>query len=187
MRNLALELLPRRLTAFIRNRQGLAAIEFALLLPVMLLLYLGAFEITQAIAIKRLVTLTASTVANVVTQYASISASAQMPDILAASQTVMSPYPAGDTTVVVSCIAVDGSGNATVSWSQSSPAGNARTTGAKMTLPSALDTPNSYVILGETSFAYTPTIDYLHLGTTTLYSSVYMLPRSSSGNVLLTE
>jgi Flp pilus assembly protein TadG len=174
--------LPAR---FARNRQGLAAIEFAILLPVMLVLYLSAFELTQAIAIKRLVTLTASTVANVVTQYASISASQQMPDILNASSTVLTPYPVANATVVVSCIQVNASGQATISWSQALN-GTARTVGSSVTLPTALDTPNTYVIWGETTYAYTPTIDYMHLGTIDLYSSVYMLPRSSSGNVLLT-
>jgi Flp pilus assembly protein TadG len=171
---------------FARHRGGLAAIEFAILLPVMLLLYLGAFEITQAIAIKRLVTLTASTVANITTQYASISQTETMPGILDASATVLTPYPVGNATVVVSCIQINASGAATILWSQSLPAGNGRTVGSSVTLPSGLDVPSSEVIWGETTYAYTPLIDYLHLGTMDLYSSVYMLPRSSAGTIALT-
>jgi Flp pilus assembly protein TadG len=182
--------LPRRLRTlparFVRNRRGLAAIEFAILLPVMLLMYLGAFEITQAIAIKRLVTLTASTVANVVTQYASISQSETMPDILSASETVLQPYPYTNAIVVVSAISIDSSGNATIAWSQSQPAGYARITGSSVTLPAGLDTPSTTLVWGETTYAYTPTVDYLNLGTMDIYSAVYMLPRSSSGTITLT-
>jgi Flp pilus assembly protein TadG len=169
-----------------RHKGGLAAIEFAILLPAMLLMYLGAFEITQAIAIKRLVTLTASTVANIVTQYASISQTQTMPDILNASQTVMLPYASSNATIVVSAISINSAGQATIAWSQALPSGSGRTVGAVVTLPSGLNTPSTTVIWGETTYAYTPTLDYLKLGTMNLYSSVYMLPRSSSGTVNLT-
>jgi|SRR5215469_5674568 len=166
-------------------RGGLAAIEFALLLPVMLLLYLGAFEISQAVSVKRQVTLTASTVANIVTQYASISASQTMPDILNASAAVLTPYSVSKAVVTVSCIAIDANGKATVTWSQALN-GTARTVGSVVNLPAGLSVPNTSLVLGETSYAYTPVIDFMHIGTLNLYSSVYMLPRSSSGTVLLT-
>lgn len=174
--------LARRLA---RHRGGLAAIEFAIILPAMLLMYLGAYEITEAIAIQRLVTMTASTVANIVTQYASISQSETMPDILNASETVLTPYPSTNATVVVSLVTINASGQATVTWSQALN-GNARTVGQVVTLPAGLDTPNTSVVWGETTYSYTPTIDYLNLGTMSLYSSVYMLPRSSSGTITLT-
>lgn len=172
--------IPARLAAvFTRFRtatHGIAAVEFALILPFMALMYLGGFEVTQEIAVKRQVALTASTVATIVTQYSSISASQTMPGILAASSTVMTPYSAANTIVTVSCITINNSGKATIAWSQSLN-GTARTVGATVTLPAALDVANTSVILGETSYAYTPVIDYMHLGTITLYSSVYMLPR----------
>ena len=55
--------------------------------------------------------------------------------------------------------------------------GSGRVTGAVLTLPAALDTPSTTLILGETSYAYTPALDYIHMGTTNLYSSIYMVPR----------
>ena len=166
-------------------RGGLAAIEFALLLPIMLLLYLGAFEISQAVSVKRQVTLTASTVANIVTQYASISASQTMPDILNASAAVLTPYQVSNAVVTVSLIGIDANGKATVTWSQALN-GTARTVGSVVTLPAGLVVPNSSLVLGETTYAYTPIIDFMHLGTLNLYSSVFMLPRSSSGTIFLT-
>ena len=164
---------------YIRDRRGVSAVEFALILPVMVLIYLGGYEVTQALAIDRLVTLTAGTVTNLVSQYTTISASSQMPDILNASVQVLTPYPSSNATVVVSAITIDASGKATVGWSQSLN-GAARTVGAAVTLPAALDTPNSTVIFGETTYAYTPLIDFIKLGTLNLYSSVYMLPRAST-------
>jgi Flp pilus assembly protein TadG len=165
---------------------GLAAIEFAIILPLMLLLYLGSFEIAQAVSLKRQVALTASTVANIVTQYATISKTGEMPDILDASSVVLTPYPVSNAIVVVSCITVDGNGKATVTWSQALPSGDARSTGQPVTLPPGLDVPNTSVVLGETTYAYSPLMDFMHIGTLNLYSSVYMSPRSSSGTIVLT-
>jgi Flp pilus assembly protein TadG len=170
---------------FASQRGGLAAVEFALLLPFMLLLYLGSFEICQAISVKRQVALTASTVANIVTQYASISATNDLPDILNASVTVLTPYPSTNAVVTVSLIGVNSSGNATVTWSQSLH-GTPRQVGQSVSLPSGLNVPNTNLVLGETTYPYAPLMDFMHMGTISLYSSIYMLPRSTSGTIILT-
>jgi Flp pilus assembly protein TadG len=168
----------------LRDNRGASAVEFALIVPVMITLYFGDFEITQALSANRLVALTAGTVTNLVTQYTTISASSQMPDILNASTQVMSPYAAADTTVVVSSIAIDASGKATVAWSQSLN-GSPRAVGQVVNLPAALDMPNSSIILGETSYLYTPQINIINLQPMRLYSSVYMLPRASPNVTLV--
>lgn len=165
---------------FFADQAGLSAVEFALILPVMALIYLGGFELTQALSLNRLVALTASTVTNVTSQYTTISASQQMPDILNASAQVLSPWPSSSATVVVSGISISASGVATVAWSKALPAGAARTVGATVTLPAALDTPGGFVVFGETTYAYTPMLDYIHMGTISLYSFDYMLPRAST-------
>jgi Flp pilus assembly protein TadG len=170
---------------FFADRRGVSAVEFALILPVMLLLYLGGFELLQGIAIDRMTALTASTVTNLVAQYTTISASTQMPDILNASSQVLTPYPAANAKVVVSCITIDGAGHATITWSQALN-GSARTVGQAIAIPAALATPNSTLVFGETTYAYTPAIDFLSMGTLQLYSSTYMLPRASS-TIALTQ
>jgi Flp pilus assembly protein TadG len=172
---------------FARGTCGLAAVEFALLLPVMVLLYVGTVEVVPLISADRRVALTASTVANVTTQYASISASTTMPDILNASADVLAPYSSSNAIVVVSLVTIDATGHATVTWSQSLPSGSGRTLGQSVTLPSGLDVPNTSLVWGETTYAYTPVFDLLYLGTINLYSSVFMSPRSSSGTINLTS
>jgi Flp pilus assembly protein TadG len=165
---------------FRSSRHGVAAVEFALIVPVMLLLLLGTFEVSQAIAAKRKAVLTASTVANIVTQYTNISASQTMPDILNASASVLIPFSSNNAIVVVSCISIDAQGIAKIAWSQALPSGDARTVGQIVTVPAALDVPSTSLIFGETTYAYTPVVDFMNLGTSNLYSSVYMLPRSAT-------
>ena len=63
--------------------------------------------------------------------------------------------------------------------------GAGRTVGSTITLPAALDVANTTVILGETTYSYTPVIDFMNMGTKSLYSSIYMLPRQP-GTIVLT-
>jgi Flp pilus assembly protein TadG len=166
------------------ERRGIAAVEFAMILPFMALVYLGGFEVMEEIAAERQVELTASTVANIVTQYSSISQTQTMPGILAAATTVLTPFSSANAVTTVTCIYVNASGQAKVLWSQAS-SGSGRANGT-ITLPSALDVDNTTVILGETSYSYKPLIDYMGIGTKTLYSSIYMLPRQPPSSTAAT-
>jgi Flp pilus assembly protein TadG len=177
-----IETLLRR---FRRDQSGLGAVEFALIAPLMLTIYLGTFEVTQGLAMDRLVKLNASTITNLVAQYTTISASRDMPDLFAATAKIMAPYPLASPTTVVSCIAIDSRGNATVAWSQAS-GGSARQAGQSITLPAAIDKPNTQVIMGETTMPYHSAIQFLPLGTCTLYAKTYMFPRASSAINLTT-
>ncbi len=176
-----IETLLRR---FRRDQSGVGAVEFALIAPLMLTFYLGTFEVTQGLAMDRLVKLNASTITNLVAQYTTISASRDMPDLFAATGKIMASYPSAAPVTVVSCIAIDSKGNATVAWSQAS-GGSARPVGQSITLPAAIDKPNTQVILGETTMPYHSPIQFLPLGTWNLHGATYMFPRASS-NINLT-
>jgi Flp pilus assembly protein TadG len=175
----SLRRLPFSCTKFATDQGGGAAVEFAFILPVMLILYLGSVEICQMISVYRLVNLTTSTVTNLVSQYTTISASQTMPDILNASVQVLYPNPSSNAALVVSCITIDANRNATIAWSQTLN-GTARTVGQAVTVPASLDIANTTVVLGETTYSYTPPLDFLNFGPFSLYSSIYMLPRAST-------
>lgn len=162
------------------DTRGLSAVETALLLPVMLMVYLGTAEVTMAVSTYRQVDLAANTVTNLVSQYTTISASSQMPDILNASTQVMYPNTPANVKVVVSLITVNAKGtSATVTWSQALN-GTARTVGSSVALPSSLMVANTSVVLGETTYPYNAAVDFLNLGTINLSSSIYMVPRAST-------
>jgi Flp pilus assembly protein TadG len=172
-------LMPRlrsRLAGFSCDRRAVSAVEFALLLPVMIALYLGSVETTEGIAISQQVSLTASTIANLVAQSATTITNSQMSDTLAAASSVLTPYPVANATVVVSSIAIDNNGKATVCWSDTLN-GTARPVGQAVTLPAALSVPSTSVILGEATYAFTPNLGYIITGTLTLSGSMYYAPR----------
>jgi Flp pilus assembly protein TadG len=159
--------------------RGTSAIEFALLLPVMLTLYVGGTEISNAIAIDRKVTLTARTVTDLVSRASTIS-TADMGDILAASAAVISPYIPNNLTFTVSEIYVDNNGNAKVWGFSCSYQGTPRNIGDPVTLPPQLTVNNSYLIWGEAQYNYTPPIAYVISGTLNLKDQIFMSPRMSS-------
>ena len=102
--------------AFARARSGLAAVEFALLVPVLLLLYLGGYELTQALSAYRKLTDTTTEIASIVSQNAVVS-SANLTSIFNASTQIMSPHSAASLTIVLSEVSTDANSNPKVTWS----------------------------------------------------------------------
>ncbi|HEY0440842.1 MAG TPA: TadE/TadG family type IV pilus assembly protein [Xanthobacteraceae bacterium] len=168
----------RRLRALRHDTRGVAATEFAMLLPLMVTLYLGCVEVSQAVAIDRKVSLTARAVADLVSQSSSIT-NLEMLNILDATAAVVSPYNAATVEVVVSFIKLDANKSATVVWSDAKNA-TARPKDQTVTIPSGIAIPNSTIILSEVKYPYKPTIGYVITGTLNLTEKTYMQPRVQS-------
>ncbi|MES1155085.1 MAG: TadE/TadG family type IV pilus assembly protein, partial [Pseudorhodoplanes sp.] len=170
--------LPARLTRLFSDQRGVSAVEFAMLLPLMVTLYLGAVEVSQGISIDRKVTLTARTVADLVSQVSTIN-NAGMTNVLNAASAILSPYDVSKVKVTVSQVKIDASSKATVDWSDTLN-GTARAVGSTVTLPGALTVPNTYLIWGEVQYNYQPVIGYVITGAMTLKDQLFMSPRLSN-------
>jgi Flp pilus assembly protein TadG len=166
------------LSRFARDKRGVSAVEFALLSPLMIGLYLGGVEVSQGVGIDRKVTLTAGAIANLTAQASTIS-NADMTNLMNAATAIMAPYSASTLKITVSCLKIDGNGKVTVSWSDAKNA-TARAVGSVVTIPSALAVPNSSLIYSEVSYLYKPTIGYVITGSLNLADTMYMSPRLSS-------
>jgi Flp pilus assembly protein TadG len=166
-----------RLRDFARAQGGVAAIEFAAVLPFMLTAYLGGVEYGDGVAINRKVAITTHAVADLASRTPTIK-NADMAAILGASSAVIAPYDPGQLAVTVSQVAVDSKGNATISWSDTLN-GTARAVNSPITLPGGLATPGSFYILGEVKYNYTPTLGYVLTGTLTFSNQIFMSPRES--------
>src|SRR5438105_5609755 len=108
--------LSQRFARFGQDERGVSAVEFAMLLPLMITLYLGTVEISQGVSIDRKVTLTTRTVADLASQVSSIAAT-DMTNILNASTSVISPFDVNQLRVTVSLVTVDANSAAKVAWS----------------------------------------------------------------------
>jgi Flp pilus assembly protein TadG len=168
--------LRRLIAEFEGDRRGVAAVEFAMLLPLMATLYLGGVEVSQAVSVDRKVSLVARAVGDLVAQGTNIT-STEMTNILNAAKTVASPFPDGNLRVTVTSIKIDANKKATVEWSDALNA-TKRPKDQTVTVPAGLLTANTYLIWAEVEYDYTPTIGYVITGTMKLTDQLYMSPRN---------
>lgn len=163
---------------FLFNDRAIAAVEFALVLPLMLFVFVGVAQVGEAIEISRKVTVTTRIVTDLVTQYATVTPTT-LTTVLSDSSEVIAPYSPSNLVITVSEISTNASGAATVTWS-SSLNGTALTKGANFTLPSALDQDNVSLIYGQVTYTFTPVLGYKIIGTIPITDQIYMSPRLTS-------
>ncbi|MEX2318860.1 MAG: TadE/TadG family type IV pilus assembly protein [Bauldia sp.] len=160
------------------DRSGVSAVEFALILPIMLTLYIGGNEFGHALTLKRKITHVTSSIADLVTQSKTISNS-DMANILDAGEEILWPYSGTGKRIVVSLIEIDEDNNATVVWSDARN-DTALVVGATVTVPANVDIADTFVVQTEVHIDYTPQIGYVLIGTVDLGDLFYLRPRQST-------
>jgi Flp pilus assembly protein TadG len=163
------------LRGFRRAHSGMAAVEFAMILPVMLVLVLGAVEVTDALICKTDVSKTASTAADLIAQESAVT-TADMTNVFAALSALNYPFSTAGLKVVITSVIDDGKGGGTVDWSQAN-SGSARSKGTAVTVPTGLITSGGSVILAEVTYAYTPPTDWLVKIPISMSNTYYSHPR----------
>ncbi len=160
------------------DRRGVAAVEFALVVPVVIVVYLAGFEVMQASTVYRKLTDTTVQIANVTAQYTTMS-STDVSNVMGASAQIMTPYPTTNLSIVLSEVTTDNSGVGKVTWSQQYQ-GTALATASTVTMPSGYQTPNTSYILVQTTYSYQPVIGGAFVSPISMTNQIFMLPRSSS-------
>ncbi|MEY9105167.1 Flp pilus assembly protein TadG [Bradyrhizobium yuanmingense] len=173
---------------FVADKRALAATEFAIIVPLMLVMFFGTVEFSSAVAIDRKVTLIARTLSDLTSQSTKLD-DGGMKDTFTASISVVMPYDASLVKGTISEIYIDTNSIATVKWSvagtiasgatQATLTTSARKAGDIVTtmIPPALLIPSSYLILSEANYTYTPTVGYVLKSSVTLSDLSYTRPR----------
>ena len=172
--------------AFRRDRKGIAAVEFAMLAPVLITAFIGTFEISEAITVSRKVTQTASTVADLVTQSSQIN-TAEMADIFKATETVMSPYGTSSLKVVVAAVGTDpGDKKVKVMWSKAqNTSAWAAGSAPPVAMPAGIDVTDNWLIISQVSYTYSaifPALAKEFFGSENfdMEETFYLRPRNSA-------
>lgn len=161
-----------------KDARGVSAVEFAIILPVMLTLYMGGNELGHALTIARKVTHVTSSLGDLVTQ-AKVLTEADVSNVFDASASVMTPYPTTDLKIKLTGVRIDAAGKAWVAWSRALH-DTPLTKDAPFTgLPAAVKTADSFVIAAEVHYPYTPGVGYVMTGTFDLKDQFYLRPRLS--------
>lgn len=157
------------------NEKGVSAVEFALIAPLMILIYFGSIELSLLMRADRRVTSTASSLGDL-TARLSTASDADMQELYAAATVLMQPYPANTSRMRITSVVDTGDGTTRVDWSDGFNM-TPYTKGALITVPAGLvPTPGS-VIVSEVEFEYESTIGLVLDTSRTLKDVFYLRPR----------
>ena len=187
-------------TRLFKDTRGLAATEFAFIVPFMLVMFFGTVEISSGVAVDRKVTLVARTLSDLLSQVgpppppAPVSSYAPADDtylqnVFTAGIAILTPYCAVPATLQLTEIYVDSNQVAKVQWSKAAsvPTCNAtqvtltnstRSAGDTITIPPTLLVKQTYLLFSEVSYNYTPVgIGYVMKSNVVLSDVSYTRPR----------
>lgn len=175
-----------RAANLIDDSRGLAATEFAIIAPLMLVMLLGTIEVSSGVAVNRKVTLVARTLSDLTSQSKTVG-DADIADFFAAAYGIMWPYPSTLVQATISELYIDPtSSEARVQWSKGT---TPREVGTPVDIPSGLigkdssdkTLPGQYLIFSEVSYLYQPIVGYVMAKTgVTLSDTAYTRPRQST-------
>ena len=169
---------------FARAERGLAVVEFALILPVLMTLFYGTIEVTRYILIVQKVEKLAHSIADVTSQEQTASATV-LNQALAATSDIMSPYTmtTNGTVFITSLYRAPNTASATVNWRYQG-GGSLPATSQLGPLNSVPVVPGGFtfderenVIAAEVFYRFSPLISSQFFGTTTVYRSAFYKPR----------
>jgi Flp pilus assembly protein TadG len=173
-----------------RSVEGVAAIEFAMVVPLMFFMFVGAIEFSQAITVDRRVTQAASATSDIVARAPAEGVSvAQVDRDLSIVGQLMAPYDVSQLNLSILSIkakAVPGQPNAltyVVDWSRNNRGGTpyARNSQAPFGMPQNLLVAGESVIVGWAVYNYKPLIfNYFIKEAFNLEEKFYLKPRNSS-------
>ena len=161
------------------DQSGVSAVEFALLMPLLIMIYFGLAETTQMLMADRRISQVAFSVGDLVSRTDQID-DAQMADIFTVARVIMEPFPVSTVMGIrVTSIAVAPDGRASVVWSDASGTLGAHATGIPMTIDGNRVNPGETVVLSEVQYLYKGVSSMIIADAMSLSAQFYLKPRKT--------
>jgi Flp pilus assembly protein TadG len=177
----------QRFARFADNERGVAAVEFALILPLLLTLYLGSIEASSLFTVDRRVEVISTTLADLIARWnpnQGAIPTATLKDYFAAAEGILVPYPTDELTQVVSFLNVTSAGVATVAWSCGNNGGTARGINSSYPLEEKMrklvtesNTTSGFLVASEVAYPYQPALGLVFTAPLNLQNEALFLPR----------
>jgi len=163
----------------LHDRRGVAAVEMALLSPVLVMLFLGTFEVTQLIRVKTKMALAAQVIQGMAASQSSATANS-LAIAYSGGQLVMTPFAGSSLTAAIASVTFDSSGAAsTVAWQVVEGNTTGMTASVACTLAAHMSLGSDSVIVVKTTYAYTPILSYMLAKSYALTQVTYGRPRNT--------
>ena len=146
-----------RLAQFVKETRALGAVEFALIVPFMLLVWVGTVELAELHLATRKVTVAAQIAADLIAQEKSVTES-QLEDVVAAVNAIMVPYPTISIGYDLVSVEADTDGNLSIGWRFTQGTASTGIGGIPPQAPPLL-TENDSVIVAVISYQHQPLFD----------------------------
>jgi Flp pilus assembly protein TadG len=176
----------------LRADSGVAAVEFALILPIMVFVYVGTLDGSLLITTDRKVQSAAGAVGDLVARADETLTTSQLRDFFLAASGIMTPYSTTRLEQVVTAVRVDEDGDTEVVWTRQYADGELSSTtrhtvGDTYPLPSEMIdiSLGRMVIASEASYTYTPVAALVFSAPINLYRSSFFMPRFGGEIALL--
>lgn len=154
---------------------GVAALEFALVAPVLAILYLGTIEVSLALMANRKLSLSAATTAELVSHGSTIDATT-VENIFAASSSMLAPFEAMPLVQRVTAIVVDEDGIARVDWSMGDGI-ESLTIGDPVVVPPDLVIAHEGLVMAEAWLDYSSPLAFTMPGLRRFSETHFIYPR----------
>lgn len=144
--------------SFLQAKDGVAAVEFAFIAPIVILMFFGLIELSQGMNCRQRMESVAGTVADLVAQSTKIT-DADRTNIFNAAGAIMFPFSDDDMEIVITSVVDNGTNNGVgrVAWSEATANTTARSTGSTVPsgeLPAGLITGGGSVIMAEVKYTF---------------------------------
>jgi Flp pilus assembly protein TadG len=172
----------RPLLRFLRDTRAVSAVEFALIAPVLIMVFVGAVTVGSFANVARHVNTVAFTIGNLATQTQTLH-DADITDIFAVGNVVIAPMDASRLTMRLTSIQAVSVNNGPITdviqWSDGQNI-TAKTVGTTVTLPTGLlTTAGDSVVLGEATYAFVSPTTMMFPDGLTITKQFYFRPRNS--------
>ncbi len=167
-----------------RDRRGVGALEFAIIAPVMLLLYLGGVQLMDAASAYRKVAISVRSLADLSTQNEQVTP-AEVIAILNGARQVMTPYSTANSSMSIVAIDINATGNPSITWvcvkaeAASCGPSYAGLNVSTVPIPAALRVPNTTLLYSSLTLRYVPVAGGSIIGTIPMKDYLFMSPRRS--------
>lgn len=178
-------MMRNRLRAFRDDVRAVAAVEFALILPLLIGLYIGTIEVSTLYSADHKVATVASTMADLVSRENAVIKSSDLTNYFKAARTILQPYPTTGLVQTVSLLTIDTNGVAKVKWSVADGALEGRAVDSIFPLEATakineLARGNGWLVAAEVTYPHSPIVGFVITDTVTLKHTQYFLPRFGS-------
>lgn len=144
-------LLPIR--RFLSDVQGMGGVEFAIIAPILIAIYITCFELTIGLSVSKRVTKATGTVADLVTQQTSVN-KAYLATMIDVSKAIFVPYNsnAASLKLKITGISIDSTATPKVAWSWDQSGSRPYSVNSTISdVPTELKTANSFLVRAELS------------------------------------